>query len=91
MKEDGFLGTFVDEGLASQEIIRRTQHIARARGISMALVALAWLIQKEVYPIVGVNGVERIEELTALSSVKLSVKETQYLEEPYKRLPTVIV
>lgn len=57
----------------------------------MALIALAWLLRKNVYPIVGVNSDVRMKEVASVPRIQLSSEEAKYLEEPYRRLPSVMV
>jgi len=72
---------------ADEEIIRRTEEIAKKKGWSMAQVALAWVDGQVSSPIVGFSSVARLEE-AIIPDKKLTEEERKYLEEPYQ--PTAI-
>jgi len=55
----------------------------------MSHVALAWLKGKGAVPIVGINSVERIEEMCELRGKVLTEEETAHLEEAYVTRPEV--
>jgi aryl-alcohol dehydrogenase-like predicted oxidoreductase len=65
------------------KIISRVEEIAKERGVSMAMVAMAWVMKKGACPIVGLSSVERMDEAIAAIDFKLSDEEEKYLEEPY--------
>jgi len=65
-------------------IIGRVQEIASNKGVSMAMIALAWSIQKGGFPITGANSIKRIDEAVEATQVKLTDKEIAYLDEPYR-------
>lgn len=56
---------------------------AKDKGVSMAHVAIAWVLQKGCIPIVGLNSEERIHDTIAALKVKLTAEEKEYLEEAY--------
>ncbi len=64
---------------------------ARARGVTMAQVALAWLLQKPpvTAPIVGVTKMEQLNEALGALEVKLTPDEVKALEAPYTPRPAV--
>ena len=66
-----------------QEILRRTEEIAKSRGFSMANVAQAWLMSKGCAPIVGLSSEKRVEDTVRSVELKLTEEEVKYLEEPY--------
>jgi len=72
-----------------EETNRRLQELAEDHGVSMAQVALAWLLDRDVVdaPIVGASSVEHLEE--AVEAVELSIPESdlEYLAEPYEPKP----
>jgi 1-deoxyxylulose-5-phosphate synthase len=72
-------------------VVDRVGAIAAARGISMAHVALAWVLQKEpvASPIVGATKPHHLEDAVAALSVKLTPDEIKSLEEPYAPHPVV--
>ena len=59
--------------------------VARARGISRAQVALAWLRSKPVVtaPLVGANSPRQIDDAVSSLEVELTDEEIRMLEEPY--------
>jgi len=72
-----------------EEINGRLQELADDHGVSMAQVALAWLLHQDPVdaPIVGASSVEQLEE--AVEAVELSLPESDlaYLEAPYEPKP----
>lgn len=67
------------------------QHIAEARGIPMAQVALAWVLRNPVVnaPIVGATKQHHLTDAVAALDVQLTDEEAQALEEHYTpRVPT---
>jgi aryl-alcohol dehydrogenase (NADP+) len=70
-------------------IVERVSEIARARGVSNAQIALAWLLHKPevTAPIIGATKMYQLEEAVAALDVKLSPEEIQRLEEPYRPKP----
>ncbi|KAG8701202.1 hypothetical protein FRC08_004224 [Ceratobasidium sp. 394] len=52
---DQVANALVNKGDASQEIIKRVEAVAMARGVSMAQIAIAWTLSNDVIsaPIVG--------------------------------------
>ena len=68
-----------------REIVRRVGDLATRRGLSHAQIALAWLLSRDVVtaPIVGATKMRHLEDAVASLSVQLTVKESEFLEEPY--------
>ncbi len=64
----------------------RVEELATEKGRSMAQIALAWLLHKDVVtaPIVGTSSIEHLEDAVEALSIKLSTSELEYLEAPYK-------
>ncbi|KAK9453418.1 voltage-gated potassium channel subunit beta-2 [Dipodascopsis uninucleata] len=71
------------QGLADKEITDRVEKVAKDRGVSMATVALAWVLSKGCTPIVGLSQVKRIEEAVNSLHFRLTEDEIAFLEEPY--------
>jgi aryl-alcohol dehydrogenase-like predicted oxidoreductase len=67
---------------ADETIIGRVEELANKKGVKMGQIALAWVGQKVVSPIVGISSVGRLEE-SIVSDIKLTPEEMAYLEEPY--------
>src|SRR5947207_8875207 len=74
---------------ADNPIVDRVGEIAKARGISRAEIALAWLLHKPAVtaPIVGATKSHHLEEAVAAVDVKLSDAEIEALEERYVTHP----
>lgn len=68
-----------------EQIVRRVAEIADTRGTSRAQVALAWLLSKPVVtaPLVGVRGIEHIDDAVAAMELELTAAEIAWIEEPY--------
>ncbi|ELQ35831.1 voltage-gated potassium channel beta-1 subunit [Pyricularia oryzae Y34] len=65
-------------------IIDRVQEVAAKKGVSMAVLATAWVLHKGCAPILGLSTEKRIEEAVEALSVKLTDEELSYLEEEYQ-------
>jgi aryl-alcohol dehydrogenase-like predicted oxidoreductase len=68
------------------EVNERVEEVAEDRGLSMAQVALAWVLSKEAVdaPIVGVTSLEHLEQAVEAVEVSLSESDIEYIEEPYE-------
>jgi len=73
---------------ANRTINGVVQAVAQERGLKMAQVATAWVLQKQpvTAPIVGVTKLEQLADAVAAVEVKLSPEEVSRLEAPY--IPT---
>ena len=71
------------------EINARVDELADQYDATMAQIALAWLLHKDVVtaPIVGTTSVEHLEEAVAALDISLATTDIEYLEEPYESLP----
>ncbi|MGZ5921800.1 MAG: aldo/keto reductase [Rhizomicrobium sp.] len=69
--------------------LQAVEMIARARGVSNAQVAIAWLMQKPgvTAPIVGASKPQHLEDAIAAASLTLSDEEVKALEAHYKPKP----
>ncbi|MFJ1916616.1 aldo/keto reductase [Streptomyces sp. NPDC088147] len=79
---------FLDSDRAVVEAIQR---IALARGVSMAQIAMAWVLKNPVVsaPIVGATKPHHLPDAVAALDIELTAEEIDSLEEPYvTRLPT---
>ncbi len=72
-------------GDGNAEIIEVVQQVAEGRGISMAQVALAWVLKNPVVaaPIVGATKAHHLADAAAALDVQLSDDEIASLEAPY--------
>ncbi|KAH7337931.1 Aldo keto reductase [Rhizoctonia solani] len=80
-----FSGMFAKTKEDNKEVILRVERIAKARGISMAQVAVAWSLSKDVVtaPIIGTTKLSNLYDLLGVIDVKLTEEEIKQLEEPY--------
>jgi aryl-alcohol dehydrogenase-like predicted oxidoreductase len=69
---------------ANLDIVDAVEHVARARGISMALVSTAWVLRKGCWPIIGLTSEKRIKEAVEALQVTLTDEECAYLEAGYR-------
>ncbi len=69
-----------------REINERVEEVAAEKGVTMAQIALAWLLEKDVVdaPVVGITSVEHLEEAVDAVDISLSDSQVEYLEEPYE-------
>jgi aryl-alcohol dehydrogenase-like predicted oxidoreductase len=82
----------MDERLAGyranggDEVNERVEELAAEKGVSMAQIALAWLLHQDVVdaPIVGTTSVEHLEDAVEALEIDLSDSDLEYLEEPYE-------
>ena len=72
-----------------QEINERVAELAADKGVTMAQIALAWLLHKDWVdaPIVGTTSVEHLEQAVEALEISLSASDIAYLEEPYEPVP----
>ena len=68
------------------EINARVEEIAEEKGVTMAQIALSWLLHQDWVdaPIVGTSSVEHLEDAVAALDISLSDSDLAYLEEPYE-------
>jgi len=82
---DYYLMTLIrqKETESDRAIVEKVEEIAKARGVSMAIVAMSYVMQKGMMPIVGLGSVKRIEEAVRAVAFTLEQDEIKALEEPY--------
>lgn len=70
---------------SDRKVVERVAKVAEIHGVSIARIALAWLLQKApvTSPIIGSTKVSHLEDAVGALSVKLTSEEIAYLEEPY--------
>jgi aryl-alcohol dehydrogenase-like predicted oxidoreductase len=68
-----------------EPVVSAVQRIAEARGVTMAQVALAWVLKNPVVsaPIVGATKPHHLPEAVAALALHLAEDEVQTLEQPY--------
>jgi aryl-alcohol dehydrogenase-like predicted oxidoreductase len=71
------------------EINERVQELAAEKDVSMAQIALSWVLHKDWVdaPIVGTTSVEHLEEAVEALDIDLSDSDIEWLEEPYEPVP----
>lgn len=76
---------------ADFQVVERVEGIAKARGVSLAQIALAWILaQPDVTaPIIGASKSYQLEEAIAALEIKLTPEELKQLEEPYQPHPVL--
>ncbi|KAI0355225.1 aryl-alcohol dehydrogenase [Trametes cingulata] len=84
-----FIGGYNKEGSGTPEILKRVEELANKKGVSMAQIAIAWILAKDgvTAPIVGTTSLENLKDILAGVHVKLTDEEIKSLEEPYVPLP----
>ncbi|VTR75820.1 aldo/keto reductase [Cellulomonas hominis] len=73
---------------ANQALVDHVAHLARAKGVTPAQVALAWLLAQQpwIVPIPGTRRIERVEENAGATAVPLSADEVADLDAVAARL-----
>lgn len=76
------------EKSTDREIIEAVEALAKARGTTMAQVAMAWLLEKPgiTSPIVGVSKMGHLDDAIASVDLALTGNEIEKIEAPYKPL-----
>ena len=69
-----------------KEINERVAELAAEKGVTMAQIALSWLLHQDAVdaPIVGTTSVEHLEQAVEALEIDLSESDQAYLEEPYE-------
>lgn len=77
-------GYNVNEG--TEKIVASAEDIAKKRGISMAQIALAWVLSRPgiTAPVVGTTSLENLNDLLGAIHVKLTDEEIKQLEDAYQ-------
>ena len=76
---------------SDRAVVEAVQRIASARGVSMAQIAMAWVLRNPVVsaPIVGATKPHHLADAAAALDIELTAEEIDSLEEPYiTRRPT---
>jgi aryl-alcohol dehydrogenase-like predicted oxidoreductase len=78
---------YADNG--GREVNERVQELAADKGVSMAQLALSWLLHNEWVdaPIIGASKIQHLEDAVEALAVSLSASDVAYLEEPYEPVP----
>jgi aryl-alcohol dehydrogenase-like predicted oxidoreductase len=77
---------YADPNSNDHDVVNALETLSKARGVSMAQLAMAWVLQKDgvTSPIVGASKLSHVEDAIAAVEVKLSAEEINELEAPYK-------
>lgn len=72
-------------------VVNNLEKLASVRGVSMAQMALAWLLRNPAItaPIVGTTSPRHVEEAVAAMAIELTDEEVQALEKPYVPHPVL--
>ncbi|MBS0268195.1 MAG: aldo/keto reductase [Proteobacteria bacterium] len=67
-------------------VVDRVLDVAKARGVSPAQIALAWMLSKPAVtsPIIGATKPHQLDDAIKSVSLKLTNEEIAHLEEPYE-------
>jgi aryl-alcohol dehydrogenase-like predicted oxidoreductase len=70
---------------ADRKVVERVEEVAAKRGVPMAQVSLAWLLQKPgvTAPIIGASKAHHLDDAVAALTLNLSAEKIMRLEEPY--------
>lgn len=76
---------------ALKAIIDRVEELSKKKGVSMAQIAIAWELSKDVVaaPVVGTTSLENLKDILEGVHLKLTDDEIKYLEEPYVPVKTM--
>jgi aryl-alcohol dehydrogenase-like predicted oxidoreductase len=68
------------------EVVDAVEKVAKARGVSMAEVSMAWLLQRPnvAAPIIGATKMEHLDVALKSLSLKLTAEEVAAVEGPYQ-------
>ena len=71
---------------ADFDVVDRIAEVARARGVSNAQVALAWVLQQPgiTAPVIGASKMQHLDDAVAAERLKLDDAELKALAEPYQ-------
>ena len=79
---------YENRGSGEREVVAAIEEVAKSRGTSMAQVAMAWVLQKDVVtsPIIGVSKLEHLEDAISSVELELTNDEVIAMEAPYQPL-----
>lgn len=85
----GFLGLPLSD--SDKAINSKVEEIAKSRGVSMAMVAIAWALSKPFItaPIIGMSKKERVDEAIAASALELTADELKAIDDLYVPKPVI--
>lgn len=71
-------------------VVQTLEEIAAARGVTPAMVAIAWCVSKDVVVITGARTERHVEEAVAAGRLRLSEAEVTTLERVAQQAPQMI-
>jgi aryl-alcohol dehydrogenase-like predicted oxidoreductase len=76
---------------ADRQVVQAVVDVAARRGVSPAVIALAWVLHKSAVtaPIVGMSRPGHLDDAVAALAVRLTAEEIAALEAPYVPHPVV--
>ena len=79
-------------GTADYDIVDAVEGVAKTRGVSMAQIALAWLLSKRdvTAPIVGATKLQHLDDAIGALDITLSADEISALEAHYRPRPVLL-
>ena len=79
-------GKMMYDDTTNKGVVDAVEAVAKARGVPMAQVAMAWVLAKPevTAPIVGVTKLSQLDDAVAAVGLKLSTDEIAAIEAPYK-------
>ncbi|WP_253913134.1 aldo/keto reductase [Pseudoruegeria sp. HB172150] len=83
------VGTYGDSRTVDRTVVEVVQTVAEARGVPMAQVAMAWVLQVPgvTAPIIGVSRPGHVTDARASLDLTLTPEEIALLEAPYRPRP----
>jgi aryl-alcohol dehydrogenase (NADP+) len=83
--ENDAFGSSLYHEATDRSIVERVAELAARRGVSMAQIALAWMLSKPAVtaPIIGATKPRHIEDAVAAVDLELTDEEISSLEAPY--------
>lgn len=86
---DQFLDAMIRSGETETDkrIINRVEELATKYGVSMTTIATSWSLSKNLFPVIGLSSIERIDQIVDsvkfASSGKFTQEDIASLEEGY--------
>ena len=77
---------YADPASNDRAVVGALEALSKARGIPMAQLAMAWVLQVPgvTAPIVGASKLQHVEDAIAAVDVTLSADDVKALEAPYQ-------
>jgi aryl-alcohol dehydrogenase-like predicted oxidoreductase len=87
--QDDYVDRHPYQAGGGEQINERVEELAAEKDVTMAQIALAWLLDSDHVdaPVVGTTSVEHLREAVEALEIDLSESDTEWLEEPYEPVP----